>query len=303
MAPTGAAWAWLPGCRGRQDFSPGRTSRSMALGLQDRTGQSQAPLTAGKLGAGGPLVPRSVSQSPGGAPPSVLHPLESFVKKSNHPRPPNPPPARPLLKFLGWGARSELPGNKSISPQAPRAHWAIPEQNHSLPCFPLALTSPKPRPRPLTPSGPSWPPPAPRRANSLPSGKLLPLSQGAPSPPGASSPTPPHPPLQPLCPGGSGEAELFGTSRVLGAGGLPQLRDTRAEPGVGPSALVTCVHKAKDPAGATETPCSVATSSVTRGTDGARVAARSGHPPVPPEPLVHCAFFPDTCFLLIDTCV
>lgn len=64
MTPTGAAWAWFPGCRGRQDFSPGRTSRSMALGLQDRTGQSQAPLTAGKLGAGGPRTSRSeVGQS------------------------------------------------------------------------------------------------------------------------------------------------------------------------------------------------------------------------------------------------
>lgn len=125
----------------------------------------------------------------------MLHPLESFVKKSNHPRPPNPPPASMLLKFLGWGACSELPGNKSISPQAPRAHWAIPEQNHSLPCFPLALTSPKPRPQPLTPSRPSWPPPAPRRANSLPSGKLLPLSQGAPSPPGASEALPLGPAL------------------------------------------------------------------------------------------------------------
>lgn len=125
----------------------------------------------------------------------MLHPLESFVKN-----PTTLAPQTPLLPACssnswGGGACSELPGNKSISPQAPRAHWAIPEQNHSLPCFPLALTSPKPRPQPLTPSGPSWPPPAPRRANSLPSGKLLPLSQGAPSPPGASEALPLGPAL------------------------------------------------------------------------------------------------------------
>lgn len=315
MTPTGAAWAWFPGCRGRQDFSPGRTSRSMALGLQDRTGQSQAPLTAGKLGAGGPRTSRSeVGQSePRWGPPLRCCILLSHLLKIQPPSPPKPPSCQraPQIPGVGGPVQNFL----ETSPSRPK---------------PQGLTGPSPNKTTASPAF-RWLSPPPSRGHSLsphlgPLGLPQPLAEPTPSPPGSSchflrglppllgpprpcpwalpsSPTPPHPPLQPLCPGGSREAEIFGTSRVVGAGGLPQLRDTRAEPGVGPSALVTCVHKAKDPAGATETPCSAATSSVTRGTDGARVAARSGHPPVPPEPLVHCAFFPDTCFLLIDTCV
>lgn len=198
MTPTGAAWAWFPGCRGRQDFSPGRTSRSMALGLQDRTGQSQAPLTAGKLGAGGPRTSRSeVGQSePRWGPPLRCCILLSHLLKIQPPSPPKPPSCQraPQIPGVGGPVQNFL----ETSPSRPKPQGLTgpsPNKTTASPAF-RWLSPPPSRGHSLSPHpGPSWPPPAPRRANSLPSGKLLPLSQGAPSPPGASEALPLGPAL------------------------------------------------------------------------------------------------------------
>lgn len=203
MTPTGAAWAWFPGCRGRQDFSPGRTSRSMALGLQDRTGQSQAPLTAGKLGAGGPRTSRSeVGQSePRWGPPLRCCILLSHLLKIQPPSPPKPPSCQraPQIPGVGGPVQNFL----ETSPSRPKPQGLTgpsPNKTTASPAF-RWLSPPPSRGHSLSPHpGPSWPPPAPRKANSLPSGEAPASFSGGSLPSwGLRGPAPgPCPPLPPL---------------------------------------------------------------------------------------------------------
>lgn len=170
----------------------------MALGHQDRTGQSQALLTPGKLGAGGPRTSRSeVGQSePRWGPPLRCCILLSHLLKN----PTTLAPQTPLLPACSsnsWGG-GPVQNFLETSPSRPKPQGLTgpsPNKTTASPAF-RWLSPPPSRGHGLSPHpGPlGLPQPLAERTPSPP-GKLLPLSQRAPSPPGASEALPLGPAL------------------------------------------------------------------------------------------------------------
>lgn len=126
----------------------------------------------------------------------MLHPLESFVKKSNHPRPPNPPPASALLKFLGWGGLFRTSWKQVHLAPSPKGSLGHPRTKPQPPLLSAGSHLPQAAATASHPiRGPLGLPQPLAKPTPSPLGKLLPLSQGAPSPPGASEALPLGPAL------------------------------------------------------------------------------------------------------------